>query len=181
MFSQRWHRTTVGCLNSLHVIRRFYNRFSSETCDRLRTLMFQEGEKTYSARTPQYWRTEHWLRHTVRPRLRFSTGSLFIITLPRLRSVQMNLRVFYSSYRDLSISASAPASLSLPLPVQARAAFGVIGAQGGKKIWCPFTITRFANIKVSRYIAEVLLIGILTFDYATEPSTSRTPIGGAGI
>lgn len=63
--------------------------------------------------------------------------------------------------------------------VQVCVAFGAIRA--GEKILCPFTIIRFANIKVSGYIAEVPLIGILTFDYAMKQSTPCTHIGGARI
>lgn len=39
-------------------------------------------------------------------------------------------------------------------------AFGVIR----EEILCPFTITRFPNIKMSQHIAAVSVIAILTFD-----------------
>lgn len=73
---------------------------------------------------------------------------------------------------------STPASSPLCV-VEARAAFRVIRAKG--KILCPFTIISIANIKVSGYIAEDTLIGILTFDYTIKQSTPGAHIGRAGI
>lgn len=69
------------------------------------------------------------------------------------------------------ISTSLPLNLShsclnsgnpftLLLALLTCVAFGVIR----EKILCPFTITGFWNIKMSRCIGSVILIGILTFD-----------------
>lgn len=60
------------------------------------------------------------------------------------------------SYSCLNSEISFTPSLALLTCV----AFGVIR----EKILCPFTITGFWNIKMSRCIGTVILIGILTFD-----------------
>lgn len=60
------------------------------------------------------------------------------------------------SYSCLNSEISFSPSLALLTCV----AFGVIR----EKILCPFTITGFWNIKMSRCIGTVILIGILTFD-----------------
>lgn len=56
------------------------------------------------------------------------------------------------------LNSGNPFTLSLALLT--CVAFGVIR----EKILCPFTITGFWNIKMSRCIGSVILIGILTFD-----------------
>lgn len=107
----------------------------------------------------------------------FFTWSLFIRNLSAfLLSVNEPPVTIFLFTKIFNICTCASSPLST---VQVCIAFGVIRA--GEKILCPFTIIRFANIKVSGYIAEVPLIAILTFDYAMKQSTPCAHIGGARI
>lgn len=98
----------------------------------------------------------------------------YLLVFPLAVDKPLDTIFLFTEIFNICICASS--SLST---VQVCAAFGVIRAGG--KILCPFTIIRFANIKVSGYIAEVPLIGILTFDYAMKQSTPCAHIGGARI
>lgn len=79
-----------------------------------------------------------------------------LVSLPPWCSAQPGLFPLNMSYSCLNSEISFTSSLALLTCV----AFGVIR----EKILCPFTITGFWNIKMSRCIGTVILIGILTFD-----------------